>query len=216
MTSRVTARMFGTRRGELVEPVTAARCRDHVEALGRQPPGRRRPDPAARSGDDRNVRACRSIRAASGMIDEAVGTSRMRRGRDAQRAHLPARPARRRRRRRHERLHRRDRPPAGRSAASRSRSSPARPPATSRRSSSCARRARPARDRRAVRGARQGRPARAAVRVHRGRAAHRGVPRAGLVRRRPLALLAVRAGRLAGSASAGACRSCTRRTPSPR
>ena len=57
-------------------------------------------------------------------------------GRDAVGAHLPARPARRRRRRRHERLHRRGRQAAGRRAASRSRSSPAPPPATCRRSSS--------------------------------------------------------------------------------
>ena len=55
---------------------------------------------------------------------------------DAQRAHLAAGPARHRRRRRHERLRRRAGPPAGRTAASRSRSSPGPPAATCRRPSS--------------------------------------------------------------------------------
>ena len=59
-----------------------------------------------------------------------------------------------------------------------------------------ARRHRPPRRRRAVRGAGQGRPAGPAVRVHPRRAAGRGGARAGLLRPRPLALLAVRPGRL--------------------
>ena len=49
-----------------------------------------------------------------------------------------------------------------------------------------------------VRGPRQGRPARPAVRVRLGGDAHRGGPAGGLLRPDPLALLAQRAGRLAG------------------
>ena len=58
-------------------------------------------------------------------------------------------------------------------------------------------RAGPARHRRPVRGPGQGGPARPAVRVHLRGAAGRGPARAGLVRPGPLALLAVRPGRLA-------------------
>ena len=124
--------------------------------------------------------------------------------RDAQRAHLPAGRARRRRRRRHERLHRRDREAAGRAAASRSRSSPA-PPSSDQPPDRRAvpGRHRPARHRRPVRGPGQGRPAGPAVRLHRRRHAGRGAPRPGLVRRHPLALLAVRPGRLAGPRALG-------------
>ena len=56
---------------------------------------------------------------------------------------------------------------------------------------------------RAVRGPGQVGVTGAAVRVHRGRAAHGGVPRAGLLRRRALALLAVRPGRVAGQRALG-------------
>ena len=55
----------------------------------------------------------------------------------------------------------------------------------------------------ALRGTRQERPAHPAVRVHRGRAARRGHPRAGVLRHRALALLAVRSGRLAGARPLG-------------
>ena len=74
----------------------------------------------------------------------------------------------------------------------------------------------PARDRRPVRGPGQGGPAGPAVRVHPRRAAGRGGPDARLLRPDPLALLAVRPGRLAGQGRAGACRWCTPRTPWPR
>ena len=128
----------------------------------------------------------------------------------------PAGPARHRRRRRHERLHRRGVPPAGRA---RRRGRALHPghrsrPAAGRRAG--ARRDRPARHRRPVRGPGQGGPAGPAVRLHLGGAARRGRPRARLLRPGALPLLAVRPGRLAGRASAGACRWCTPRTPWPR
>ncbi|CAA9243428.1 MAG: D-inositol-3-phosphate glycosyltransferase, partial [uncultured Blastococcus sp.] len=113
-------------------------------------------------------------------------------------AHQPARPARRRRRGRHERLHRRGLPPPGR-AGHRGRDLHAghlqRPPAGGRDEPG---RDGPSRQRRPLRGPRQGGASRAAVRLHRGRPARGGTARAGLLRRHPLALLALRPGRLAG------------------
>ena len=113
-------------------------------------------------------------------------------------AHLPARPAGHGRRRRHERLRHRGGRAASPSAASRSTSSPGPPPRDLPPSVEMAPgRHRPPRHRRAVRGPRQGGPARPAVRGHLRRPARRGHAARGLVRRRALALLALRPGRLA-------------------
>ena len=66
-----------------------------------------------------------------------------------------------------------------------------------------------------VRGPGQERPAQPAVRVHRGRAAGGGAARARLVRRRALALLALRPGRLAGPRPLGRAAGAHRAHPGP-
>ena len=120
------------------------------------------------------------------------------------RAHLPAGPARHRRRRRHERLHRRGRQAAGRGSASRWRSSPG-PPRSD--LPPVVEMAPGVTVRHVTAGpfeglAKEDLPG-AAVRVHQRRAARRGGPPAGLLRPDPLALLAVRPGRLAGQGALG-------------
>ena len=115
----------------------------------------------------------------------------------------PLDPTRRRRRRRHERLHRRDREaPRGSGCRGRDLHPGHRERAGTRRPAR-PRRHRPARQRRAVRGTGQGRPVQPVVRVHRRGAADRGLARARLLRPRPLALLALGPGRLAGPRAVG-------------
>ena len=137
--------------------------------------------------------------------------------RHALRPHLAAGPARHRRRGRHERLHRRGRPAAGRRRRRGRDLHPGHLPATC---PPVVELAPGVLVRHVIAGpfeglAKEDLPGQLCAftaGVLRAEAARR----AGLVRPRPLALLALRAGRLAGQASAGACRSCTPRTPWPR
>ena len=173
----------------------------------RRSPARRRPGPRPARGARLRLRrgtdARRAVeRGTKSRASSSTAAPRRRRahpaGVPALGAHLPAGAARHRRRGRDERLRRADRAadgpprhrgrdlhagdvvgaPAGGGAGAGGAGAPRR--------------------RRAVRGAGQERPAQPAVRVHRGGAAGRGPPRARLVRRRALALLALRPGRLAG------------------
>ena len=118
---------------------------------------------------------------------------------DDQPAHLAARPAGHRRRGRHERLRHRAGPAAGRSAASRSTSSPGRPPRRCRRSSrpataSGSATSTPARSRGSTKGELPGQLCVFAREVLRAEAGPAGRP----LRRRALPLLALRPGRRAG------------------
>ncbi len=193
VTSRVTARTFGHGRGQLVEPVAPPRGGHHVEALRGQAPRGRRPDPARRSRDHCNsahplivpLGHYRGMGAIGRVAMLSVHTSPLDPpgGGDAGGMNVYIVETAKRLAARgigveiFTRATRSDQPPSVELAPGR---------------------AGAPRRRRPVRGAGQGRPARPAVRVHRRRAAHRGLPRAGLVRPRALALLALRPGRLAG------------------
>ncbi|SQD97146.1 conserved hypothetical protein [Parafrankia sp. Ea1.12] len=124
-------------------------------------------------------------------------------GRDAVDAHVAPGAARHRRRGRDERLRHRARPAAGRARHRGGGLHPGREQPAPTRPGDRPRGHRPACARRPVRGHRPRGAARLAVRLHGGRPAHRGRPRSGLVRRRPLALLAVRAGRAVGRPPVG-------------